>query len=55
MKLNLAWMEKLGSLDEGDLLYQVDFRSVYATLLGKWMGADPSKILREDFPALGFI
>lgn len=45
----------LKSLDEGDLIYQVDFRSVYATLLNKWMNADASKILNEDFPALNFI
>jgi uncharacterized protein (DUF1501 family) len=45
----------LKSLDEGDLIYQVDFRSIYATLLDKWLGADPSKILNEDFPTLNFV
>lgn len=45
----------LKSLDEGDLVYQVDFRSIYATLLNKWMNADPSKILGEDFPLLNFL
>jgi len=45
----------LKSLDEGDLIYQIDFRSIYATLLNKWMGADPSKILGEDFPSLSFV
>ena len=44
----------LRNLDEGDLLYQIDFRSVYATVLKQWMG-DSSKILRQDFPTLGFI
>jgi uncharacterized protein (DUF1501 family) len=45
----------LKSLDEGDLIYQVDFRSVYATLLKRWMNADPTKILNEDFPLLSFL
>ncbi len=45
----------LKSLDEGDLVYQIDFRSVYSTLLRQWMNADPAKILREDFPSLAFI
>ena len=45
----------LRSLDEGDLVYQVDFRSVYATLLNKWMNADSSKILNEGFPLLSFV
>ncbi|MBI3483442.1 MAG: DUF1501 domain-containing protein [Bacteroidetes bacterium] len=45
----------LRSLDEGDLIYQVDFRSVYATLLNKWMNADSSKILNEDFASLSFL
>lgn len=45
----------LKSLDEGDLVYQVDFRSVYATLLNKWMNADASKILNEEFPTLNFL
>lgn len=45
----------LKSLDEGDLIYQVDFRSIYATLLSKWMDTDPSKILNGDFPFLNFV
>lgn len=32
-------------LNEGDLIYQEDFRKVYATLLRKWLGADDAKIL----------
>jgi uncharacterized protein (DUF1501 family) len=45
----------LKNLDEGDLIYQIDFRSVYATLLNRWMNADPSKILTQDFPMLNFL
>ncbi len=45
----------LKNLDEGDLIYQIDFRSIYATMLNKWMGADSSKILNENFPLLDFV
>jgi len=45
----------LKSLDEGDLIYQIDFRSVYATLLNGWMGADASKVLNGEFPLLGMV
>jgi len=44
----------LESLDKGDLIYQVDFGSVHATLPNRWMNADPSKIMTEDFPLLNF-
>ncbi|MBL7923802.1 MAG: DUF1501 domain-containing protein [Bacteroidia bacterium] len=39
----------LGDLQEGDLRYSVDFRSVYAGLLKGWLGTDPSTILGGDF------
>ena len=45
----------LKNLDEGDLIYQIDFRSIYATMLNKWMGADSSRILNENFPLLDFV
>jgi uncharacterized protein (DUF1501 family) len=45
----------LKSLDEGDLIYQVDFRSIYATLIEKWLSADSSMILNEKFPLLNFV
>ncbi len=45
----------LTDLDQGDLKHAVDFRSVYATVLGKWLGADPAKILGSDFERLAFI
>jgi uncharacterized protein (DUF1501 family) len=35
----------LTDLDQGDLKFSTDFRSVYATLLGKVLEADPGKIL----------
>lgn len=35
----------LTNLDEGDLKYTVDFRSIYKDILGNWMGADAEKII----------
>lgn len=45
----------LSDLDNGDLKYTTDFRSVYATLLNKWLGADDVKILGRNFAKLGFV
>jgi uncharacterized protein (DUF1501 family) len=39
----------LVDLDQGDLKYGVDFRSVYAALLEDWMKAPSEKILRGAF------
>lgn len=35
--------------DSGDLNYKVDFRSIYATILDQWFGADSRKILEGRF------
>lgn len=44
------------SLDPiGDMQHQIDFRSVYATILKKWLGADSEKILGSPFPLLPFL
>ena len=45
----------LTDLDGRDLKHNVDFRSVYATLLSKWVGATPETILHGKFPQLDFI
>lgn len=45
----------LSELDEGDLVHQVDFRSVYATLLGKWLSTESAKVLSGNFKMLDFI
>ena len=39
----------LGDLDRGDLKFGIDFRSVYAGILGDWMQADSDAILGERF------
>jgi uncharacterized protein (DUF1501 family) len=45
----------LNRLDAGDLLYNVDFRSVYSTILSKWMQAPAAHVLGRDFPNLNFV
>lgn len=40
----------LSDLDFGDLKHQVDFRSVYATLLEKWLHCDSKAVLGSQFP-----
>ncbi|MBK7475187.1 MAG: DUF1501 domain-containing protein [Haliscomenobacter sp.] len=45
----------LTTLDEEDLIYKLDFRSVYSTVLKQWLHADVPDILGSDFPALAFL
>jgi uncharacterized protein (DUF1501 family) len=39
----------------GDLIHTVDFRSVYATILDKWLQVDDASILNKSFSKLNFI
>ncbi|MFK7774185.1 MAG: DUF1501 domain-containing protein [Saprospiraceae bacterium] len=39
----------LKKLDKGDLIYQMDFRKIYATILEDWLDASPTKILGKQF------
>ncbi|MHC5004423.1 MAG: DUF1501 domain-containing protein [Planctomycetota bacterium] len=39
----------LSDLDQGDLKFNVDFRSVYATVLEDWLGADVKCVLGREF------
>jgi uncharacterized protein (DUF1501 family) len=45
----------LVNLDSGDIKYKVDFKSVYATILNKWLGADDKAILGKQYDRLSFI
>jgi uncharacterized protein (DUF1501 family) len=45
----------LARLDDGNLRYTTDFRSVYATLLDRWMSAPADDILAGRFPQLNFL
>ena len=42
-------------LDHGDLQWNTDFRSTYATLLEQWMGLDANPILGGTYEQLDFI
>ncbi len=45
----------LRQLDQGDLIHTVDFRSVYATVLDRWLETSASTVLGGQFPRLEFI
>jgi len=45
----------LSDLSDGDLKYNVDFKSVYATVLNKWLGANDELVLGKKFGYLDFI
>ncbi len=42
----------LTDLDQGDLKYNLDFRSVYATVLQNWLDTPSKPILGDQFPLL---
>lgn len=42
----------LAELDEGDLVHTTDFRSVYATLLQRWLDVEPTRVLDTSYPVL---
>lgn len=47
----------LTKLDDGDLIHNIDFRQVYATLLDRWLApmGNGQKILHQQFPILPLI
>ena len=45
----------LKTLDNGDLIYKVDFRNVYATILQNWLATDPEIVLGQKFGVMDFI
>jgi uncharacterized protein (DUF1501 family) len=46
----------LTDLDRGgNLKFATDFRSVYATVIGRWLGRDPADILDGQFAPLAFV
>ena len=45
----------LNDLDEGDLKHTIDFKTVYATILNGWLGADDAKILGKQYEKFQFI
>lgn len=46
----------LSKLDgDGNMKHTVDFRSLYATVLERWLGARSSSLLGANYPLLGFL
>ena len=45
----------LTDLQDGDIKFNTDFRSVYATALEKWLGAPSEQVLGRKYPLLSFI
>jgi uncharacterized protein (DUF1501 family) len=43
------------TIDSGNLQYNVDFRSVYQSLIRDWLQADPAAVLGASFPELPII
>jgi uncharacterized protein (DUF1501 family) len=43
------------TVDSGNLKYNIDFRSVYQTLIRDWLQADPTSVLGASFPELPII
>ncbi|WP_282122643.1 DUF1501 domain-containing protein [Algibacter mikhailovii] len=47
---------KLGDLDDnGDIKFEIDFRSIYATVLDKWLEVNDKTVLNKSFSQLDFI
>ncbi|HET8679183.1 MAG TPA: DUF1501 domain-containing protein [bacterium] len=40
---------------KGELKHTIDFRTVYATVLDRWLGADPKVVLGSDFERVPFL
>jgi uncharacterized protein (DUF1501 family) len=45
----------LTDLDNGDLKFATDFRSVYATVLERWLGRDPAHIIDGSYQSVAFV
>ena len=45
----------LERLDNDDLIYTVDFRSIYATILDNWLKVNSEKVLGRKFEKLSFV
>ena len=45
----------MDALDNGDIKFTTDFRSVYATVIEKWFGRPSTSIVAGTFPTLPVI
>ncbi|HRF39930.1 MAG TPA: twin-arginine translocation pathway signal, partial [Saprospiraceae bacterium] len=45
----------LSRLQDDDLMFDIDFRRIYATVLDRWLEADAAQILQGRFELLGCV
>lgn len=45
----------LTNLQNQDLVYDIDFRQIYSTILDRWLAADSGVVLKKEFSLLGFV
>ena len=45
----------LTNLSGGNLVYKIDFRQIYATIISNWLGGDPVAVLNGTFSPLTFV
>ena len=45
----------LTDLDNGDLKFATDFRTIYAGIAQNWMEVDPARVVGEEFKPLSFL
>jgi uncharacterized protein (DUF1501 family) len=45
----------LSKSQKGDVDFRVDFRSVYATILEKWLKVPSASVLGKGYSPLGFV
>jgi uncharacterized protein (DUF1501 family) len=43
----------LDQLDGGDIIFTTDFRSVYTTIVERWLGRSPQGVIAGSFPTIG--
>ena len=48
-------LPSLTNLDNGNLRFTTDFRSVYATIMDNWLGTPSKDVLGSQFPSLAFV
>ncbi len=45
----------LTELHDGDLIYNVDFRNVYSSVLEHWLRVPSASVMKRKFPMLPFV
>ena len=45
----------LDRLDKKDLIYEIDFRQIYSTILDRWLDSDADRIMGRDFQRLALV